>query len=145
MGATTRPPSPYRLVSEFRSARLHAHAHSNGLFDRATPDGYPEADSAYTDSNAMVQRWRFAQDLAGDIAALVPESWKQEPGKSDPPDDGWSQRVIDLLAIRLTGRPLGETSNAAALQMLNETTGHRAERIQKFAPFMAQLPEANLR
>ena len=30
-----------------------------GLFDRATPDGYPEFDSDYTDSNAMIQRWQL--------------------------------------------------------------------------------------
>jgi uncharacterized protein (DUF1800 family) len=37
----------------------------NGMFDRATPDGYPEADSSYTDSNAMVQRWKFRRNWRG--------------------------------------------------------------------------------
>ena len=32
-----------------------------GLFDRPTPDGYPEEDSAYADSNALIQRWSLAQ------------------------------------------------------------------------------------
>src|SRR5690606_20237278 len=28
-----------------------------GLFDKDTPDGYPEEDEAYTDSNVTLQRW----------------------------------------------------------------------------------------
>jgi uncharacterized protein (DUF1800 family) len=115
------------------------------LFDRATPDGYSELDSDYTDSNAMIQRWRLAQDFGNDLAALVPEAMKKEPDAKAAPDEGWGQRVVDVLAIRLTGRVLSATSNEVALKMLGEIEGKRVERIQKFAPLMAQLPEAHLR
>jgi uncharacterized protein (DUF1800 family) len=115
------------------------------LFDRATPDGYSELDSDYTDSNAMIQRWKLAQDFAGDLAALVPDAIKKEPDPKAAPDDGWAQRVVDVLAIRLTGRVLSPASNEAALKMLGEIDGKRADRVQKFAPLMAQLPEAHLR
>ena len=62
-----------------------------------------------------------------------------------PDADPWAQQVIDILAVRLTGRLLSAQSNQAALDMLNGSTGRRQERIAKFAPFIAQLPEANLR
>jgi hypothetical protein len=125
----------------------------HGVFDRATPDGYPELDSLYTDSNAMIQRWRYAQDLAGDLAALVPGPWKQEPARgrgsgadAAPAEEGaWRQRVIDVLAVRITGRLLGEASNSAALRLLEETPGRRAERVLRAAPLVAQVPEAQVR
>jgi uncharacterized protein (DUF1800 family) len=125
-----------------------------GMFDRATPDGFSERDSDYTDSNAMIQRWRLAQDTSYDLMNLVPEPWRREPapvkgadGKmaAPPPDDAWAQRVVDVLAIRLTGRVLSDASNDAALKMLGEVEGKRQERVLKFAPLMAQLPEAHLR
>jgi uncharacterized protein (DUF1800 family) len=125
-----------------------------GMFDRATPDGFSERDSDYTDSNAMIQRWRLAQDISQDLTNLVPEPWRREPpavkgvdGKMTvpPPDEAWAQRVVDVLAIRLTGRVLSDASNQAALKMLGEIEGKRQERVQKFAPLMAQLPEAHLR
>ena len=36
-----------------------------GLFDRVTPDGYPQGGDAYADSNALLQRWHFMEDIAG--------------------------------------------------------------------------------
>src|SRR5205814_9081936 len=54
------------------------------LFDRATPDGYSERDSDYTDSNAMIQRWRLAQDIAYDLVNLVPEPLRKDPPGPKP-------------------------------------------------------------
>jgi uncharacterized protein (DUF1800 family) len=135
-------------VSDFLGRTGH------NLFDRATPDGYSELDSDYTDSNAMIQRWRLAQDIAADLVNLVPEEWRKElpaPKDANAPkvepvsEDAWTQQVVDVLAVRLTGRVLSSASNEAALKMLREIEGKRWERVQKFAPLMAQLPEAHLR
>ncbi|MCZ6835752.1 MAG: DUF1800 family protein [Planctomycetota bacterium] len=113
-----------------------------GLYDCATPDGYPEEDIEQTDSNAMTQRWRLARDLRGPLAGLVPNGWRYN---RNLPENIWSQQVIDVIAIRLTGRVLGEASNEAALQLLSKTQGNRNQRVQLIAPFIAQLPEVNLR
>jgi hypothetical protein len=133
------------------------------FFDRPTPDGYSELDSDYTDSNAMIQRWKFAQDTTNELVNLVPDAWKKDPILPKPPpapkgapapkpatispevDAAWAQEVVDVLAIRLTGRVLSASSNDAAVKMLGAIEGKRAERVQKFAPLMAQLPEAHLR
>jgi uncharacterized protein (DUF1800 family) len=114
----------------------------NGVFDRATPDGYPQEDAAYTDSNAMLQRLKLAKDNSWQIAALVPGPWRYG---DDVPEDEWTQLVIDVLAVRLTGRVLGAASNTAAIDVLTAATGTRDERLRVVGPFIASLPEANLR
>ncbi|MCA9490847.1 MAG: DUF1800 family protein, partial [Myxococcales bacterium] len=114
-----------------------------GLFDRSTPDGYPEDDAAFTDSNALVQRWRLAQGCAWNLSRLVPDAWRSgAPGASD---SSLHQRAIDALAMRLTGQLLGKRSNEAALQFMADTEGSLDQRILAVAPLIAQLPEANIR
>lgn len=118
----------------------------NGLFDRSTPDGYPEEDSAYVDSNAMLQRWRLAKDAEWPLAGLVPDPIRYgEIPKDETEAARWMQQVVDLISVRLTGRLLGAESNAAALGVLKTTHGNRQDRIFQAAPFIAQLPEASLR
>jgi hypothetical protein len=112
------------------------------LFDRASPDGYPEADSAHTDSNALVQRWRMARQMQWPLAGLVPGSWRFGPAAEQ---DDWAQRVIDVIALRLTGGVLAPTSNAAALEFAASLSGSSDERVRVLGPFVAQLPEAHLR
>ena len=112
------------------------------LFDRPTPDGYPEEDEAYADSNAMIQRWSLANDLRWILASRVPN-----PVRWTDPDQtpGWDQLVVDYLAIGVTGEVLSDRSNAAALEYLAVLEGNSGERVLTLAPFIAQLPEANLK
>ncbi len=112
------------------------------LFDRSTPDGYPEEDEAYANSNAMIQRWSLANDLRWILASRVPN-----PVRWTDPDQtpGWDQLVVDYLAIGVTGEVLGDRSNAAALEYLGALEGNSGERVLTLAPFIAQLPEANLK
>jgi len=113
-----------------------------GLFNRPTPDGYPEEDATVADSNALAQRWRLAQEFSWQFVKLVPGTWR---GESPTSEQEWSQRIVDVIAVRLTGTVLSETSNDAAVNLLVESGGRRQERVQMIAPFIAQLPEANLR
>jgi len=113
-----------------------------GLFDHPTPEGLPEQDIAYGDSNAMIQRWKLARDVAGGLASAVPNSLRYN---NQPLDEATSQRALDLIAIRLTGRLLGAESNTAALKVITESEGTRDERIREAAILIAQLPEGNLR
>ncbi len=113
-----------------------------GGFDRATPDGYPEEDRGWANSNALLQRWRLARRSEGALAGFVPGPWR---GGAEPPDDRWRQAVLDAIAVRLTGNLLGENSNRAALDLLAATRGDRREVVRAAAAFVAQLPEANVR
>jgi hypothetical protein len=131
----TGHPEPDRVEAFLRAS-------GQGIFDRPTPDGYPDDDAAYIDSNTMVQRWKLALDVTGPLCELVPPAWR---ASSDAVAERWEQAVVDILAVRLTGRVLGEASNRAALELLAATGGTPEERVRVIAPFIAQVPEANLR
>jgi hypothetical protein len=117
-----------------------------GMFDRPSPDGYPEEDAASADSNAMIQRWRLALQTEWPLSSLVPGPWQQAAGLSDPE---WAQRAVDTIAVRLTGRTLGPASNEAAVTFATtadeDGLAPRGQRIRRIGPLVAQLPEANLR
>ena len=123
----------------------------HGLFDRPTPDGYSELDGEAMDSNAILQRWKLASKADSAIADGVPGSirWSSEPITPE-----LRQTIVDILALRVTGRVLGEASNTQALAMLAECQPvlparpddyQRDNQIKTVATFIAQLPEANIR
>lgn len=119
-----------------------------GLFDRPTPDGYPEEDQPYSDSNAMLQRWRLATRVEGPIATLVPGPWRWADPDADPAadlDEPAARRIADLICIRLTGGALSEPSLKAAVSIMLEEKGTREERIRRGAMLVGQLPEASLK
>lgn len=124
-----------------------------GLFDRVTPDGYPENNGNYADSNALLQRWRFMQTLSEHLGRLVPNNWRTPPatitpvanetGAAGPPVTvDPLQRFIDLAAVRLTGHLLDNGSNQAALEVLGQGG---AEQMRETILFIALLPETSLR
>lgn len=116
-----------------------------GLFERPTPDGYPETDADSMSSNAMLQRWRLARRAEWQLAALVPGELRYVDRKRDEPTEQEARRIIDTVSLRLTGRTLGERSFAAASDVLSGTTGQRDERVRAVAAFVAQLPEAGMK
>jgi hypothetical protein len=112
------------------------------VFDRSTPDGYPTEDAAYGDSNAMIQRWSLAQDASWALVSLVPDTLQWDGATTDR---AWAQKVVDCLAIGLTGRVLGDRSNEAAIDLLMSSAAPPNERVRMIAPVIAQMPEANLK
>ena len=127
-----------------------------GLFDRVTPDGYPENNGNYADSNALLQRWRFMQTLGDHLNRLVPPNWRTPPTTITPATNETSvdrpdgppvtvdplQRFIDLAAVRLTGHLLDNGSNRAALEVLGQGS---ADQMRETILFVALLPETSLR
>jgi uncharacterized protein (DUF1800 family) len=123
-----------------------------GLFDRVTPDGYPENSDAYADSNALLQRWRFMQTRTKALEALVPVAWRTPPPPPRAEDTDLNhvaapvvdptQRFIDLAAIRLTGRLLSPGSNQATLDVAGQ--GAPAD-LEQALIFVSLLPETSLR
>lgn len=162
LSRTTGANSPWD-VGDFLAAS------GQGMFDRPTPDGYPEADAEGMDSNAMLQRWKLAGKADGVIAGAVPPSlrWNDQPlekpatpdapdGSSDgtPAPNADAQRIVDLIAVRLTGFPLSPASNQSALSVLVRSAPalparpehwQRDARIRTVGTFIAQLPETNLK
>jgi uncharacterized protein (DUF1800 family) len=115
-----------------------------GIFDRATPDGYPETDGYYASSTALLQRWHFAQTVQNAFLAhgLIPDAWK-------PTDQQWTpetiQRLVDLAAVRITGNVLSANSNTAALQLIADAPADTDGRLHLLATFLCQVPETSLR
>jgi hypothetical protein len=115
-----------------------------GMFDRATPDGYPEDNGYNVNSNALLQRWRFAKAIQNDFlgGGLIPDSWR-------PADTGWNadatQRIVDLAAVRMTGNVLSDSSNDAAQKLLAGAPAQTDVRLHALATFICQLPENSLK
>jgi uncharacterized protein (DUF1800 family) len=114
-----------------------------GLFERVTPDGYPEADAAYADSNALLQRWRFTTAMGGAVRRLLPGNLLSSDKGEWGPDV--QNRALDLVAVRLTGRPLPPASREAGLKYLSQVSPSENERPKVVASLVAQLPSASLR
>lgn len=117
-------------------------AAGRGIFDRPTPDGWPEEDAARLDSNAMLQRWRLASDAPWRLAALVPGAWVWDATIDDAE---FLDRAIDCLAYGLVGRPLDARSEAAVRAAWPELEGRRDARLRALAVLVARMPEMNLR
>lgn len=113
-----------------------------GMFDRSTPDGYQENDEESMDSNAMLQRWKFSRRLENRLYELVPTDLRSG---DRPIEDASAQNVIDLVAMRLTGRLLSDKSNAAALNFFKATEGRRDERWRAVTTFIASCSEVQVR
>lgn len=124
-----------------------------GLFDRVTPDGYPENSAAYIDSNALLQRWHFMEANLDPLNRVVPNDWRRPPapvltpaanehGTGVPVTEDAAQRFVDLAAVRLTGRLLSPTSNQAAREILADGT---PDQMKQTILFVSLLPETNLR
>ena len=136
LGRTTGVPQvDWSLESFLRSSGM-------GLFDCVTPDGYPDEDAAWADTNGMVQRWRWVQAIPWAVRALVPNAARPYRG-GDPA--AWRQRVVDHAAVRLTGRTLGAQSNASALEFLGHDEGGVGQRVDRLTILVCRLPEANLK
>ena len=115
-----------------------------GMFDRATPDGYPDADGYFTSSNALLQRWHFAQMIQNSFLAngLIPNDWKPADHQWDP---ATTQRLVDLAAVRITGQVLSPASNEAALQLIASAPENTDGRLHLLTTFLCQVPENSLR
>ena len=151
-----------RVVGETAPWRVRNFLRGSGVevFDRETPDGYSLDPAEYADSNTMLQRWRLARALEWRLFHAVPSVQRQPPKapQAKPEaDDGeaasryeaelaaWRQRLIDSVAVRLSGWTLGPRSNAAAheaLRAILAATEDRNRRVLAIATFIAQLPEA---
>jgi hypothetical protein len=126
---------PYELAKYLSATGM-------ALFDRAMPDGYPEDDRSFADSNALLQRWKLAQRINWRLRGTLPAPWRNAPAENRT---AWGQRVVDFMAIRFTGNLLSEASNQAVLDFLAATPAKGGDCANELATLVCQLPEVNVR
>ncbi len=115
-----------------------------GLFDHAAPDGYPEEDEAWVDSNGLLARWRLAQSVSWAVRAFAPEEVRRTDARR--PYEEWASSVIDHASFRFLGTLLGPESRSAALEYLKELESLEPwKRADQFCVLLTRFPEANLR
>ncbi len=115
-----------------------------GLFDHPTPDGYPEENEAWVDSNGLLARWRMAQSVSWAASVLVPTELRR--GRVGDGDERWRENVIDHASFRLLGRLLGPDSKEAARAYLQEIEEVPIwQRVDQLSILLTRFPEANLR
>ncbi len=141
------PPKPEQIEGFLKKSGM-------GLFERVTPDGYPENSAAYMDSNALLQRWHFMETMVDPLSRLVPKDWRKPPvpalvpaanedsGRPATAAEDAAQRFVDLAAVRLTGRLLAPGSNEAARELLGDGNPDQA---RQTLLLISLLPETSLR
>ncbi|MEM7227614.1 MAG: DUF1800 family protein [Planctomycetota bacterium] len=112
------------------------------MFDRASPDGYPDHDTSWTDSNALLQRWTYAETAAAGVLQPMPVQYRDATFLESASN---RQQVIDWLAIRICGAELSPTTTAAADTVLQSTDLDAPARIRTVAAFILASPEAGMR
>ncbi len=115
-----------------------------GLFDRFSPDGYPESDGYYSNSNALLQRWHFAQAVMSGFLSSGPMPIQGGPYLSPQSTPAAVQRRIDFASMRITGDVPSETTTNAALQLLASAPPN-VDRVKLLTLFLCQSPETSLR
>lgn len=113
-----------------------------GLFDRATPDGYPEENSHYADANSLLQRWRFCDRIQWHLYRNLPE---QLHNSANLEKDEWLRRMIQVASMNIIGETLGEKSFESVKSFYLGLEGQPYEKALKLTSFVGKLPEANLR
>lgn len=132
---TTNRDQPWQVMNFLNSSGA-------GLFDRATPDGYPAEDEAYGGANAMTQRWRTVDSLWWAIVGFVP--WPYQADRQSSEAD-YAMRAADFMAIGLTGRSLSAASSEAVVEFFTALEGSRRDRLRPLATFVGRLPEVQIR
>jgi hypothetical protein len=113
-----------------------------GYFDRPTPDGYPEEDAAWTDTNATMQRWSLPRDAPWAMNDIMASGLRSG---SAGDVDLWRQRVIDVAAVNLTGDVLGEASMGAAMEYFDALEGNPWGQVNEVAVLVCQMPEGGVK
>lgn len=112
------------------------------LFDRASPDGFPETNEDYADSNYQLQKWSYCKELEQGLAASLPTSWFDAKALKNPQD---ADILIDhVFAARKGGTPSPNTRDALRA-ILRQDVADPNHRRFLFASFLHMMPEFQTR
>jgi uncharacterized protein (DUF1800 family) len=112
------------------------------LFDRASPDGFPETNADYADSNYQLQKWSWCKELENALSAGLPQGWFAANALKDPQH---ADAVIDqAFAARRGGAPSPATREALRA-ILRQDVADPNHRRYLFASFLHMMPEFQTR
>ena len=78
-----------------------------GLFERPSPDGYPDTKDAWSSTTSMLQRWRLCNSMIeGWIEGTNIDLASQTPGNRTTPND-----ITDYWINRILGRDMHPAEN----------------------------------
>ncbi len=137
-------------VATQRSAAIASPGHvvtitdrsGRGMFDRASPDGYPEACSEYADSNYQLQKWSFCRELEAPLAATISHGWFDEKLLANP---AHRDALIDAVAHARFGAAPATATREALHQIMTQPVPDQTQRRRLFAAFFHMTPEAQFR
>lgn len=152
--ATDAPPKvmtpvDYGVTMQRISSSLHpwsviglADRSGRNLFDRASPDGYPEKNEEYADSNYQLQKWSFCKELEQSFGNFIPANWFD---KEKLKDAAHRDAIIDqTLAARRGAAPSANTREALHAILSQEISDPNQHRIL-FTSFLHMMPEFQIR
>lgn len=108
------------------------------LFDRASPDGFPESNAEYADSNYQLQKWSYGKELEQVLCAGLPAGWFDANSLKDPLH---ADAVIDHAFAARKGRAPSAATREALRSILRQDVADANHRRQLFASFLQMMPE----
>ncbi len=112
------------------------------LFDRASPDGFPETNEDYADSNYQLQKWSYCKELEQGLSTSLPTSWFDANALKNPL---YADVLIDhVFAARKGGAP-SPTTREALRAILRQDVPDPNNRRYLFASFLHMMPEFQTR
>jgi uncharacterized protein (DUF1800 family) len=130
-----------RMLNHYESGSYHGFLQRSGmgLFEKSTPDGYPEEPQAYADSNALLQRWHLAKEIAWNTYNHINQSWQVG---NNPAQNGIM--LAELTAYSLTGKMLEPRSEQAVTELI-KTTDPKKLWSPGLSALILQLPQMQYR
>jgi uncharacterized protein (DUF1800 family) len=108
------------------------------LFDRASPDGYPETNEEYADSNYQLQKWSYCKELEQSFANALPQD---QFDKEKIKDASHRDAVIDQAYATHRGSAPSAASREALHSILSQEIADPNQRRILFATFLHMMPE----
>lgn len=143
------PPVEFAVATQRAAGALHpwsiidlADRSGRNLFDRASPDGFPEGNDEYADSNYQLQKWRFCKQIEWQLRNGIPGSAFHPDALAD---EARRDALIDFAYAARNGSPPTPTSRAALHQILAQEIPDENQRRNLFTSFLHMTPEFQTR
>jgi uncharacterized protein (DUF1800 family) len=112
------------------------------LFDRASPDGFPESNEEYADSNFQLQKWSYCKEIESALAEALPWNGFAADVLKNP--DHRDALIDHAFAARKGSAPSAGSRDALHAILQQEIADH-GQRRSLFASFLHMMPEFQTR